>query len=96
MVEIIALDQLSAEHLRRYWSIYAVDNLRACEVKVWDGNKLLPFVARETPVCAIGELHILVGGLNEVHLAPVIQRIVALDPYGSGRIVGGYRRLVEE
>jgi hypothetical protein len=94
--KVISLDQLCAEHLRRYWSIYAVDGQGAREVKVWDGNKLLPFMARaEEPELAIRELHILTGDFDDLHLAPLVQRIAALDPYGSQRIIGGYRRLTE-
>lgn len=86
-MEFIELKEITKEHLKDYWQIFAVDGSSEFARKVWDSQRILPFVGRDDPGTLVKVLYVQVADLKDSSVQPLLDKLSALDHMGSRRIV---------
>ncbi len=84
-MDIITTEQITIQHLKKYWSIYVIDD-NGNSKEIWNSRRILPFVPAGHTGTVIEVLSVRVPSLDNVDVQATVEHLRKIDP--SDRIVG--------
>jgi hypothetical protein len=87
-MDILKVEELTDQHLKEYWSIFAIDDKEDFAREIWNSRRLLPFVSAQHEGTMVKQLYVRVPSLDDAGIEHAIRHLREIDFVSRDRTVG--------